>query len=118
MPKNTHTTTCTDYQVVPLIRLRPALANGEVYKPVDPDDPSVRRLAADITRTGVVDPLAVSTDGVIVSGHRRRVACQLAGITEVASVSTPQQHPVERFAVLVLSEDRGAAIREAAPPQQ
>jgi hypothetical protein len=41
----------------------------------------------------------------------------LRGRFDYASVSTPQQQPVERFAVLVLSEDRGAAIREAAPPQ-
>jgi hypothetical protein len=33
-------------------------------------------------------------------------------------VSTPERQPVERFAVLVLSDDCGAAIREAAPPQQ
>ena len=42
----------------------------------------------------------------------------LRGRFDYASVSTPQQQPVERFAVLVLSEDRGAVIREAAPPQQ
>lgn len=42
----------------------------------------------------------------------------LRGRFDYASVSTPQPQPVERFAVLVLSEDRGAAIREAAPPQQ
>ncbi len=42
----------------------------------------------------------------------------LRGRFDYASVSTPLQQPVERFAVLVLSEDRGAVIREAAPPQQ
>ena len=35
-----------------------------------------------------------------------------------ASVNTPERQAVERFAVLVLSDDRGAVIREAAPPQQ
>ena len=42
----------------------------------------------------------------------------LRGRFDYASVSTPELQPVERFAVLVLSEDRGAVIREAAPPQQ
>jgi hypothetical protein len=37
---------------------------------------------------------------------------------DYASVSTPERQAVERFAVLVLSDDRGAVIREAAPPQQ
>ena len=42
----------------------------------------------------------------------------LRGRFDYASVSTPERSPVERFAVLVLSDDRGATIREAAPPQQ
>ena len=42
----------------------------------------------------------------------------LRGRFDYATVSTPERQPVERFAVLVLSDDRGAAIREAGPPQQ
>jgi len=42
----------------------------------------------------------------------------LRGRFDYASVDTPERRPVERFAVLVLSDDRGAVIREAAPPQQ
>jgi hypothetical protein len=34
------------------------------------------------------------------------------------SVSTPERQAVERVAVLVLGDDRGAATREAPPPQQ
>ena len=40
------------------------------------------------------------------------------GRFDYASVNTPDRRAVERFAVLVLSDDRGAVIREAAPPQQ
>ena len=40
------------------------------------------------------------------------------GRFDYASVSTPERLPVNRFAILVLSEDQGATIREAAPPQQ
>jgi hypothetical protein len=42
----------------------------------------------------------------------------LRGRFDYASVSTPEQLPVERFAVLALSDERGALIREAAPPQR
>jgi hypothetical protein len=42
----------------------------------------------------------------------------LRGRFDYATVSTPETQPVERFAVLVLSEDRGAMIREVAPPQR
>jgi hypothetical protein len=42
----------------------------------------------------------------------------LRGRFDYASVSTPEQLPVERFAILALSDERGALIREAAPPQR
>ncbi len=40
------------------------------------------------------------------------------GRFDYASVSTPEKAPVGRFAVLVLSGERGAVIREATPPAQ
>jgi hypothetical protein len=40
------------------------------------------------------------------------------GRFEYTSVSTPERQPISRFAVLVLSEEWGALIREAAAPQQ
>jgi hypothetical protein len=42
----------------------------------------------------------------------------LRGRFDYASVSTPERSPVARFAVLVLSDEHGAQIKEAAPPQQ
>jgi hypothetical protein len=40
------------------------------------------------------------------------------GRFDYATVSTPEKQGIVRFALLVLSEDRGASIREVAPPQQ
>ena len=40
------------------------------------------------------------------------------GRFDYTTVSTPERQPINRFAVLVLSEERGALIREATPPQQ
>jgi hypothetical protein len=34
------------------------------------------------------------------------------------SVSTPEKQPISQFAILFLSEEHGALIREARPPQQ
>ena len=42
----------------------------------------------------------------------------LRGRFDYASVNTPERKAIERFSVLVLSDDKGALIREAAPPQQ
>ncbi len=40
------------------------------------------------------------------------------GRFDYASVSTPENSPIEKFSVLILSEQNGAMIREANPPQQ
>ena len=40
------------------------------------------------------------------------------GRFDYVSVNTPERQAIERFSVLVLSEDRGALIREVAPPQR
>ena len=42
----------------------------------------------------------------------------LRGRFDYVSVNTPERQAVEKFSVLVLSDDRGALIREVAPPQR
>jgi hypothetical protein len=42
----------------------------------------------------------------------------IRGRFDYASVSTPERQPTTKFAVLVLSDDQGATIREVNPPQQ
>lgn len=54
-----------------------------MYRPVDPQDPDIRALAASIAEHGVQEPLVVTRDGYILSGHRRWTAAQLAGLTHV-----------------------------------
>jgi hypothetical protein len=42
----------------------------------------------------------------------------LRGRFDYSSVNTPERQAIDRFATLVLSEDRGAVIRDVAPPQR
>jgi hypothetical protein len=42
----------------------------------------------------------------------------LRGRFDYATVNTPERQAVERFAILVLSDDRGAVIRDVPPPQR
>jgi hypothetical protein len=42
----------------------------------------------------------------------------LRGRFDYATVSTPERQNIEKFAVLILSDDQGALIREANPPQR
>lgn len=75
---------------VPLASLRPARINDTVYKPVDPDDPATLCLAASIREKGLLEPIVVTHDGFIVSGHRRRVAAGVAGLETVPV----RRHPI------------------------
>lgn len=63
--------------------LKPAMLNDLVYRPVDPKDPAVVHLAQSIRSHGLLEPIVVTLDDVVVSGHRRRIACRVAGLTEV-----------------------------------
>lgn len=61
----------------------PSLENEEIYGPSSDNDPEVLRLAQTIKEHGIKDPLWITEDGYIISGHRRRVAAMLAGLKEV-----------------------------------
>lgn len=70
-------------ELMPLDRLKPAVLNDAVYKPVDPSDPNVIALANSIVEHGLLEPFVVTLDEMLISGHRRRVGCQLAGLKVV-----------------------------------
>jgi hypothetical protein len=56
--------------------LKPSPENERLYRPVL-DDPEVGKLAASIKERGVLQPLIVTSDNYIVSGHRRHAALLL-----------------------------------------
>ena len=49
----------------------PSPENDTLYRPALQTDPAIIKLADDIKRNGLLDPIVVSRDGFIVSGHRR-----------------------------------------------
>ena len=51
--------------------LRPSPENASLYREVDASDPEIIKLAASIRRLGLREPLVVTSDNYIVSGHRR-----------------------------------------------
>lgn len=62
-----------------LSSIRPAPENAEIYGVVDPEDAEVRKLADSIAEQGLHEPLIVTEDGYLVSGHRRYTALKLIG---------------------------------------
>lgn len=68
---------------VPIARLAPAPENSDVYRPILDNDPEIVALAESIRTHGVKEPLVVTRDRFILSGHRRHVAARLAGLSTV-----------------------------------
>ena len=68
---------------VPILMICPSPENEQLYGRVDPDDPEIKKLAESIERFGIQEPLVITADGYIVSGHRRRIAARQAGLREV-----------------------------------
>ena len=58
--------------------LKPSPENLMLYDPINPNDPEIIKLAKSIRKNGC-DPLSVTSDGFIVSGHRRHAALMLNG---------------------------------------
>jgi hypothetical protein len=67
----------------PLDAIRPSPANNKLYRPVSPSDPDLVALAQSIRQHGLREPIVVTLDDFILSGHRRHMACRLAGLTVV-----------------------------------
>ncbi len=70
-------------QQIQITEIRPSPENEQLYKPVREDDPEIVALAGSINEHGIVEPLVVTLDGFILSGHRRFVAAELAGLKSV-----------------------------------
>ena len=73
-------------------QIKPAPENEAVYHAIAWDDPAIHELSKDIKEHGLIEPILISTDGFIISGHRRRVAAALAGLTQVPV----KIHPISR----------------------
>jgi ParB-like chromosome segregation protein Spo0J len=69
--------------------LKPSPENQMLYRPVD-DDPDIDKLADAIAKNGC-DPLTVTSDNFIVSGHRRHAALRLNGQSIVSCRVLPQR---------------------------
>jgi len=63
--------------------IRPSPENEKLYGRILEDDPEVVALANSIRDHGVKEPLVVSGDRWIISGHKRYAACRLLGLQTV-----------------------------------
>jgi ParB/Sulfiredoxin domain len=66
-----------------LNEITPSPENAQLYKPVTPDDEATIELAESIREHGILDPLKISADGYVISGHRRLCAGRMAGLEKI-----------------------------------
>jgi ParB-like nuclease domain len=71
-------------KLVPLRQLKPSPENEEIYGPITfQTDPALQSIVDSIERLGLEEPLIVTADNYILSGHRRFVAVQHLGWAQV-----------------------------------
>ena len=110
-PRSTKRKHNDDHQaivMVPLCDIRPAPENDKLYRPVDPSDPAIIALAESIREHGLREPLVLSLDGYILSGHRRYAAATLARLEHVPCryESITRANDIDAFIVLLREYNR------------
>jgi len=103
--KNGHSTQPCLYEVS-IFAIEPAPENDTLYDPIRPDDPAFLELRRQIESQGMIDPIVVSCDGYIISGHRRHKVAELLGWAKVKVRIMPDvshDRDPDRFMQLLLS---------------
>lgn len=96
-------------RMIPVHEIVAAPENARLYRPVCEDDPEVQALADSIAEQGVREPLVLSVDGWLVSGHRRLAAAKLAGLEAVPCRIDPaanRERDPDGFLALLLEYNR------------
>lgn len=89
--------------------IRPCPNNDDLYDPINKHDPSFLALVQDIGENGILEPIVISQDGVILSGHRRLAAAQHLGLETVPvriQKDVSYQDDPEQFFALLASYNR------------
>ena len=95
--------------------------NDQLYRPVLVTDPAIIALGESIRDNGLGEPLVLSLDNYIISGHRRFAGCKLAGMTMIPCryLNVRRDSEPDRFLMLLREYNRqrvkslGEQIRES-----
>ncbi len=64
-------------------KITPSPENDAIYRPIDIASADIQALASSIKERGLLEPIVVTADKYIISGHRRHAATKLAGLKEI-----------------------------------
>lgn len=85
-----------------LSRIEPCPENNVVYTPQSLDDPDIVDLIKSIRANGLLEPIQISADNVIISGHRRAFCAFHAGLREVPVIRREISYSRDREVFLKL----------------
>lgn len=88
-------------RLVSISDLKLSGVNDLLYRPIDPGSDDIFQLAMSININGLLEPLIITRDGYIVSGHRRYTACMGLGIEKVKCEIIPINHDDPRFIAII-----------------
>lgn len=95
--------------LIPMVDIYPSPENAKLYHPINSDNPNVLALAHSIAERGLLEPLVVTRDHYIISGHRRYAAAWLAGLDKlpcrISSMISRTEDP-DAFIVALREHDR------------
>jgi hypothetical protein len=91
------------YQLRPVAALKPSSVNELIYGPICPDRPDMQRLIESIRTVGLKDPIVITKDNVILSGHRRHAACLILGMARVLCRVEPIRSTDPEFSTLLVA---------------
>jgi ParB-like nuclease domain len=86
--------------LVPLSSLRVCPENENVYGAQSVDDPDIVGLIESIRDNGLLEPIHISADNVVISGHRRRFCAFQAGLRMVPVIRSSISYRNDRDAFL------------------
>ena len=109
-------------ELVRLLDIRPCPENDGIYAAPSMDDPDIIDLIKSIRANGLMEPIHISADNVIISGHRRRFCSLQAGLRVVPAIRSTISYANDREAFLKLlveantqrKKTAGMLLREAA----
>jgi hypothetical protein len=77
-------------------QLIPTPENNDIYCRLTVDDPDMSALIKSVRERGIIEPIHASTDGRIISGHRRVFAAGYAGVRKVPVIVHPISYRHDR----------------------
>lgn len=106
--KNVEKTDHDSILTVALADIHPSPENDDIYGAINLADAEIIALAKSIAEHGLREPLTVTEDGYILSGHRRYAAAKLAKLSHVPIRRLPmrREDDIDHFVLLLREHNR------------